>query len=883
MSPKRFLGLIVVSGCIAFAPLRADEPAAGELKPFVLPWDDGATGPTDLSFLNRAPAGKFGAIQARSDGHFYAGDERVRFLGVNLCFAGTLPEKTDAEKIAGRMAKFGINVVRFHHMDAARFPGGLIRRDSAKSGELDPEALERLGHFLSALKAHGIYANINLVVSRHFVAADGLPAEIESLDWKLRHAVGMFYPQMLELQKQYARDLLGYRGAGAQTTLAADPAVAFVEINNENGMVQQWLGADFDRLPAPFAEELSRQWNKWLRARHRNTASLKKAWAARSEALGRELLNNPTGPGKLGGWNLEQHDQAVAKAQIEQDVAGQSAALRIQVEKAGRQSWHIQFVHPGLNVTKGQLYALTFVGRADPPRKIEVNIGQAHEPWGQLGFQQTIELTPQWSEHRFAVLPNADDTNARLAMTGLGGETGSVWFAAISLRTGGEIGPKADETVEQASIPLILRNDARGWPVAARTDFVAFLREAEGAYWRTMRDYVKKELGFKGVVMGTITACSPPTLQAQFDAVDGHAYWQHPDFPRRPWDAEDWTVRNVSMVNEAGGALARLSMGRVAGKPYTVTEYNHSSPNTYGSEGPLLLAVQGALQDWDGLFLFAYAHNRNWDSSKIDGFFDIGQHPTKMVNLAAAALIFRASQVKPARDLLVRELSPEQELSLLATQAHAWGMVDLSHLGVNPASALLHRTAMRLVPKTADTSTVKDEPPPSDMKLVVSDTQEVSWDRRLTGKGVVTVNSPRVKAVIGFAAGRSFDLNGVTISPGKTIQDWSTISLTLVEGESFSKPHRAILVATGTAENTGMKWKDAERSSVGRQWGEAPSLVEVIPATIRLPVAAGRVKAWSLDGKGQRLQPLKVQAAADGVAAIELGGTPTLWYELTVN
>ena len=193
------------------------------------------------------------------------------------------------------------------------------------------------------------------------------------------------------------------------------------------------------------------------------------------------------------------------------------------------------------------------------------------------------------------------------------------------------------ETIEKGSLPLILRNDPRGWPEAARKDFLAFLRDTEGAYWRTMRDYVKDELGFKGIVMGTITDCSPPTLQAQFDAVDGHAYWQHPDFPRRPWDSEDWTVRNVSMVNKAGGTLTHLAMKRVAGKPFTVTEYNHPSPNSYGSEGPLLLAAQAGLQDWDALFLFAYSHSRNWNSRKIDDFFDIGQHPTKMANFAVAA------------------------------------------------------------------------------------------------------------------------------------------------------------------------------------------------------------------------------------------------------
>ena len=124
------------------------------------------------------------------------------------------------------------------------------------------------------------------MVSRHFCAADGLPAEIDSLDWKVRHAVGMFFPAMIELQKQYARDLLTYRAADARRGLAADPSVAFVEINNENGLLQQWLSGNFDRLPAPFAEELSRQWNAWLKGHYKSTGDTAHGLGGKARHLG---------------------------------------------------------------------------------------------------------------------------------------------------------------------------------------------------------------------------------------------------------------------------------------------------------------------------------------------------------------------------------------------------------------------------------------------------------------------------------------------------------------------------------------------------------------------------------------------------------------------
>lgn len=324
------------------ARLNAAQPMEADLAPFVLPWNDGAAGPTSLAFLNHMPAGKFGPIQAKADGHFYAGKERVRFLGVNVCFGATLPEKEAAGLIAARMAKFGINAVRFHHADWHTFPAGLIR-SGGRSGDLDPQALERLSFFISELKKNGIYANINLLVSRDFRASDGLPAEIDKLDWKLRHTVAMVYAPMIEMQKQYARDLLTHRNPHTTLRFAEDPAVAFIEINNENGLILHWLDGDLDELPGALGGDLSRQWNRWLVAHHENSAGLQRAWKTVSQPLGPELLADLAAPLQRGGWNLEQHAGAAASARLERNDADRPAAMRIDVDKPGREGWHVQF------------------------------------------------------------------------------------------------------------------------------------------------------------------------------------------------------------------------------------------------------------------------------------------------------------------------------------------------------------------------------------------------------------------------------------------------------------------------------------------------------------------------------------------------------------
>ena len=49
-----------------------------------------------------------GPVVAR-DGHFYAGDKRIRFVGVNIAFAGNFPRHEQADALSKRFANFGRN------------------------------------------------------------------------------------------------------------------------------------------------------------------------------------------------------------------------------------------------------------------------------------------------------------------------------------------------------------------------------------------------------------------------------------------------------------------------------------------------------------------------------------------------------------------------------------------------------------------------------------------------------------------------------------------------------------------------------------------------------------------------------------------------------
>ncbi len=259
----------------------AQAAAADDLVPFVIPQ---TPNPASLIALKSPPIPVDAAPLAARDGHFWAGDRRVRIWGVNTCFGASFPTYADAGRMAARLAAAGVNSVRFHHMDTQRYPNGIL--DPKDPMKLSAEALDRLDYLIDQLARRGVYANINLHVGRTASEWLGLPKTGTDYD----KIVGIFTPQLVEAQRQYARDLLTHVNAYRKVRYADDPAVGFVEITNEDSFFM-WDGEERLRaLPEFYAKILRQQYAAWLKTRYKDTAGLRAAWAKGAEPLGANML-----------------------------------------------------------------------------------------------------------------------------------------------------------------------------------------------------------------------------------------------------------------------------------------------------------------------------------------------------------------------------------------------------------------------------------------------------------------------------------------------------------------------------------------------------------------------------------------------------------------
>src|SRR5262245_44430160 len=229
------------------------------LKPFTMNHREGSNSLIDLSFLLEPPAGKKGFIRVEGS-HFFKPDrKRIRFWGVNLTDwskgSVMLPPKEDAPMWAATLARFGVNCVRLHFLDLAA-PRGLIDQTREDSREFDAQQLDCLDFFIAELKKRGIYINLNLNVGRSYKAGDG----VQDYD-KIRWAKGLtlFDARLIELQKEYAGKLLTHFNPYANAEYRNEPAVAIVELVNENA-----LYAGF-RAPTPYYDNiLTERFNDWL-------------------------------------------------------------------------------------------------------------------------------------------------------------------------------------------------------------------------------------------------------------------------------------------------------------------------------------------------------------------------------------------------------------------------------------------------------------------------------------------------------------------------------------------------------------------------------------------------------------------------------------------
>lgn len=228
--------------------------------PFVLPWDDA---PIDLSFLyeKEKPAGKHGFLMVKSDKFVFEDGTEAKFWGTCFNSGANFPPHEYSEKIAQRLAKFGVNMVRTHQLDAEWSTPNIFQftKGKAKDNTLDfdPKSLDRLDYLIYCLKQRGIYIYLDQLTYRKFKPDDNVDA-VDELGEAAKPYTN-FDPKLIELQKKYSHDLWTHINPYTSLAYKEDPAIALMEITNENDLFTQQVTLE------PYRSRLEGQYRAWAK------------------------------------------------------------------------------------------------------------------------------------------------------------------------------------------------------------------------------------------------------------------------------------------------------------------------------------------------------------------------------------------------------------------------------------------------------------------------------------------------------------------------------------------------------------------------------------------------------------------------------------------
>lgn len=239
-------------------------------------------------------------------------------------------------------------------------------------------------------------------------------------------------------------------------------------------------------------------------------------------------------------------------------------------------------------------------------------------------------------------------------------------------------GLQAGETLSLDSVARVpdARTRTDQWPPARAADLVRFYAERERAHQRALARFVREELGFTTPLVCNTSFGVPAAdvLLDDCDVVDVHIYWD-PIY-------EATVLTDRSLVEDPGRALEALSTCRV-GKPCVLGELQHSYPNRHAHEAPFLWAALAARQDLDAVTWFAWSHDTP-DLAAVGpaGALDLQGRLGSLVQMPAAARLFREGRVPPAAAGFVRWWTEDGILRDLAEQPGLWLNPQVSREGV---------------------------------------------------------------------------------------------------------------------------------------------------------------------------------------------------------
>ncbi len=436
---------------------------------------------------------------------------------------------------------------------------------------------------------------------------------------------------------------------------------------------------------------------------------------------------------------------------------------------------------------------------------------------------------------------------------------------------------------------------------AGRTDkqlMAQFLTEVKVESNKKIAQFFK-ENGIKPLISGSNwwDTMAQTFERDTLDVVDNHQYADHPDNIRLP------SKYNQKSTLKEGNPTYMIPImkaaSRIFGKPFIITEYNFCAPNVNRAEGGAMMGAYASLQDWDGLYRFAWAHDSALlrEQKPVSGF-DISTDPLNQLTERQILLMFGRGDVAPAKKKYVYGVTMKE-----ATEK---GIGDMWSTGIFPnsfnAMGLLSKIGSqviegdRVIQGTFDGVVASEAPANAanlsgntflatsslvgikGMEEIVSDTGEIAINNK---KGTLRIMTPKTECIVA-PAGMALTAGGLSIANSDT---FTSVSASSMDGNAVSESRRILVFHLTNVLNTDMAFSDSKMNLLYRT-GKLPYLAKTGSVEVTLKNSNPGLTVFAVASNGTRIGVVPA-TYTDGAyrfkAAISpTDQQPTMIYELAL-
>lgn len=432
-----------------------------------------------------------------------------------------------------------------------------------------------------------------------------------------------------------------------------------------------------------------------------------------------------------------------------------------------------------------------------------------------------------------------------------------------------------------------------------------FLVDIEKRGYAKMRDAVRA-LSSRALLTnsnGWIFDPLSPVQRGDYDFVDSHAYADAPSHQSSP-------RRYANPEPASSGVIPAFEYAwlRVPGRPFTLTELNQGNPSRYRAALGISTYAFAAMQDWDGIWRFAYAHDRNGDrlfKPAIAGMhpLDIQSDPIQLHAERAGLFLFARGDVPILQPALLAR-GTRADFAAVAGQRISQRRDGKDHQLLQPveprAQWLAAGARIAMMVDGADADRQADAFAPERLTvnprdLYAADAEAGLWEqlaargwtnaaltvqkvkdragRAVQVPGVVLdptgrqlrIDTPRTAALCGPAGAEAELSGGVRWTLGGA--DAAAWVSSLDAGAPVASARRLLVTHLTDVLATRTTFEDSARKALiadgGLPWLAMAGTAEL---TIRRAPGVPALRAWALDFNGRRHEEIPVRMDGDALS-----------------